>query len=199
MRQQTPGTVLVDSSPLSSPTSSTVEPADPLSYHHLPLDTHPPTFESTDSQLQVSITPESQAATTRAEDIVNREIHTRKNSAHARSEMTREYNKHHHVQSFVVGQYVTANIPRLDRAATDNKRILCRIIDIAGSKEQPEYKLRCQYGLLKELHLISALAAVSTAIQQSQGNSISINKTGNKITLAHAASQESTGNKVGVS
>ena len=78
MRQQTPGTVLVDSSPLSSPTSSTVEPADPLSYHHLPLDAHPPTFESTGNQLQVSITPESQAATMRAEDIVNREIHARK-------------------------------------------------------------------------------------------------------------------------
>ena len=93
MRQQTPSTVMVDSSPLSSPTSSTVEPADPLSYHHLPLDAHPPIFESTGNQLQVSITPESQAAITRAEDIFNREIHARKNNAHARSEMTRKYNK----------------------------------------------------------------------------------------------------------
>ena len=108
-------------------------------------------------------------------------------------------NKHHHIQSFVVGQYSTANISRLDRAATDNKRILCRIVDIAGSREKPGYKLRCLYGLLKGLHPTSALAAVSTAIQQSQGNSISINKTGNEITLAHSASQASTSNKVGVS
>ena len=57
-------------------------------------------------------------------------------------------NKHHHIQSFVVGQYITANIFRLDRAAADNKRILYRIVDIAGSKEQPGYKLRCLYGLL---------------------------------------------------
>ena len=88
---------------------------------------------------------------------------------------------------------------RLDRAATDNKRILCRIVDIADSKEQPGYKLRCLYGLLKGLHLTSALAAVSTTIQQSQGNPISINKTGNEIALAHAASQASTSSKVGVS
>ena len=72
--------------------------------YNLPLVAHPLTFESTGNQLQVSITPESQAATTRAEDIVNREIHVRKNNAHARSEMTRKYNKHHLVQSFVVGQ-----------------------------------------------------------------------------------------------
>ena len=99
----------------------------------------------------------------------------------------------------MVGQYITANVSRLDRAATDNKRIPYRIVDIAGSKEQPGYKLRCLYGLLKGLHPTSALAAVSTSIQQSQGNSISINKTGNEITLAHAASQASTSNKVGVS
>ena len=49
------------------------------------------------------------------------------------------------------------------------------------------------------IHPTSALAAVSTAIQQSQGNSISINKTGNEITLAHEASQASTSNKVGAS
>ena len=125
---------MADSSPLSSPTSI-MEPADPLAYHHLPLNDRPPTSEPTGKEA--SITPESQAAAARAEDIVNREIHARKNNAHARSAMTRKYNKHHHIQSFVVGQYITANISRLDRAATDNKRILCRIVDIAGSKEQP--------------------------------------------------------------
>ena len=48
---------------------------------------------------------------------------------------------------------MSANISCLDRAATDNKRILCRIVDIAGSKEQPGYKLRCLYGLLKGLYI----------------------------------------------
>ena len=67
----------------------------------------------------------------------------------------------------MVGQFVAANLSCLDRAATDNKRILSRIVDIAGSKEQPGYKLRCLYGLLKGLHPTSALVAVSTAMQQS--------------------------------
>ena len=43
--------------------------------------------------------------------------------------------------------------------------------------------------------LKSALAVVSTAIPQSQGNSTPTNKTRNEITLAHAASQASTSNK----
>ena len=102
IRQQTPSTVMVDSSPLSSPASSTVESADPSSYHHLLLHTHPPTSESEFTGNEPSIAPVSQAATARVEDIFNREIHARKNNAHARSIMTRKYNKHHHVQSFVV-------------------------------------------------------------------------------------------------
>ena len=67
----------------------------------------------------------------------------------------------------------------LDGGTMDNKRILCRIADIAGSKEQPGYKLP------KGLH------PLSTSIQQSQGHSTSINKTLNEIAA--------TSNKVGVS
>ena len=70
MRQQT-STVMVDSSPLSSPTPATMGPADPLCYHHLSLNARPPTSESTGNELPIS--PGSQAATARAEDIVKRE------------------------------------------------------------------------------------------------------------------------------
>ena len=89
---------MVDSSPLSSP-ASTAESADPPSYHHLLLCTRPLTSESEFTGNEPSITPESQAATARADDIVNREIHARKKNAHARSAMARKYNKHHHIQS----------------------------------------------------------------------------------------------------
>ena len=41
--------------------------------------------------------------------------------------------------------------PCLDCASIDNKRILCRIVGIAGSKEKPGYKLRCLYAVLKGL------------------------------------------------
>ena len=46
------------------------------------------------------------------------------------------------------------------RAATNSKRILCRIVDIAGSKEQPGYKFRCLYGLLEGLYPTSTLVVV---------------------------------------
>ena len=108
--------------------------------------------------FRVSQSPSRRQRLPRVEDIVRWEIHAPKNNAHARSEMTRNYNNHHYVQSLVlVGQYVTANISRLDRAATDNKRIVRRTIGIAGSKEQRGYKLQCLYGLLKGLHPTSAL------------------------------------------
>lgn len=108
--------------------------------------------------------------------------------------MARKHNGHHYVQFIVVGQ-CPCKYSRLNRAATDNKRILCRTVDIAGSKEKTEWKLRCLYGLLKGLHPTSALVAVSTAMQQFD----LYNKTRNETTLAHVASQEPTNNKVGVS
>ena len=85
----------------------------------------------------------------------------------------------------------------IPRATADSERILCRIVEIVGNKEKPKYKLRCLYGLLKGLHPTSALAtcAVSTAIQQSQGNSIPINKTRNDITLAQATPQAPISNE----
>ena len=78
--------------------------------------------------------------------------------------------------------------------------VLPQIIDgfIAGGKE-PGYKLRCLYGLLEGLHPTSAVAAVSTAKQQSQENPTPIDMAGNEITLARAGSQASTRNKLGVS
>ena len=80
-----------------------------------------------------------------------------------------------------------------------NRRVLCRIIDTAGSGEQPRFKLRCLYDPLEGLSPTSTLLAVSTAIQQSQGDFTSTNKTGNEFALTRAASRASAGNEVGVS
>ncbi|KAF8536145.1 hypothetical protein BDD12DRAFT_808003 [Trichophaea hybrida] len=78
--QHSPNTV--DSSPLSSP-ASTVVPSPTISHIS-------------------SIILESQTATVRAKDIIKREIDAYKNNAHARTEMTRKYNNHHHAQSFMI-------------------------------------------------------------------------------------------------
>jgi len=51
----------------------------------------------------------------------DREIQARQNNTKARQDMARKYNRHHKIEVFVTGQYVTAKVPRLDRAATDNR------------------------------------------------------------------------------
>ena len=64
---------------------------------------------------------------------------------------------------------------RLNRAATDNKRMLCRIAVV----------VRNGLGCIQHPHW-------------QQSNSISVSKAGNEIALAHAVSQASTGSKVSV-
>jgi hypothetical protein len=140
-----------------------------------------------------------QSVRDRATDMQNREIQARQNNTKARQDMARKYNRHHKIEIFVTGQYVTAKVPRLDRAATDNRRILGRVVEVSGSDAQPAYKLRCCYGLLKGVFPTSALASVSAVIQKEQGDSISLSSTGNEITLHQAAAQASTSNKAGVS
>ena len=87
--------------------------------------------------------------------------------------MTRKCNNHRHVQSFVVGQYCP------DRVATGDKRILCRTVDIAGSKEQPGYKLRRLYGATSNLCSQNPHTAIPRKFHLYHGN---------EATLAHAAS-----------
>jgi len=97
--------------------------------------------------------------------------------------MTGKYNRHHQVESFAIGQYVTIRIPREDCTAT-NKRILCRVVDIAG----PGYKLRSQYGLLQEMCPTSACTRqCERCYSEEKGELISLSNSGNEITLAHAA------------
>jgi len=51
-----------------------------------------------------------------------REMQARTNLAAARTNMTGRYNRHHRIDTFSIGQYVTIRIPMVDRAATDNRR-----------------------------------------------------------------------------
>jgi len=113
--------------------------------------------------------------------------------------MTEKYNRHHKIEIFTVGQYVTVKVPRADRTSTDNRRLLCRVVGVAGSTTKRGYQLHCEYGLLQRLWSTSALAGVTAAIQQHQGDVISLSQSGNEITLAQAAANASTSNRAGVS
>jgi hypothetical protein len=90
-------------------------------------------------------------------------------------------------------------VPREDRTSTDNHRLLCRVAGLAENITKPGYQIRCEYGLLQQLWSTSALAGVTAAIQQYQGDVISLSQSGNEITLAQAAANASTSNRAGVS
>ena len=126
-------------------------------------------------------------------------MQARINLAAARANLTETYNRHHHIETFTVGQCVTIGIPRGDHAATDNRRLQCRVVGIAGNESRLGYKLRCEFGLLQKIYPTSTLASVSSAIQKEKADLISLSKSGNEITLAYAASKASTSNKAGVS
>ena len=134
-----------------------------------------------------------------AAKVIQHEMLARRNLAKARTDMTEKYSRHHKIEIFTVGQYVTVKVPREDRTSTDNRRLLCRVVGVAGSTTKPSYQLRCEYGLLQRLWSTSALAGVTAAIQQHQGDVISLSQSGNEITLAQAAANASTSNRAGVS
>ena len=49
---------------------------------------------------------------------------------------------------YKIGDYVSARIPRIDRASTDLQRLPCVVVGIIG-KAQQLYRLRCKDGVLK--------------------------------------------------
>jgi len=134
-----------------------------------------------------------------AAKVIQHEMLARRNLAKAQTDMTEKYNCHPKVEIFTVGQYVTVKVPREDRRSTDNRRLLCRVVGVARSTTKRGYQLRCEYGLLQWLWSTSALAGVTAAIQQHQGDVISLSQSGNEITLAQAAANASTSNRAGVS
>ncbi|KAL7272620.1 hypothetical protein RUND412_004566 [Rhizina undulata] len=89
----------------------------------------------------------------------------RENSKLACQCMSVKYNKKFSVQTFEVDQYMTLTIDHLDRASTDNRRMICRVLDMPHADH---HKLRCVYRLLKGLHLTRELQAVNEVIGTQQ-------------------------------
>jgi len=85
-------------------------------------------------------------------------MQARTNLAAARANMTESTTGIiNHIETFTVGQYITIRIPRKDRAATDNRRLLCRVADIAGNDSRASYMHRCEFGLLQKTYPTSTL------------------------------------------
>ena len=77
--------------------------------------------------------------------------------------MKDRYNKKK-VQTFKVGDAVSVQIPRIDRAATDLHRLPCIVVARHGNKHF-QYRLLCKYGLLESSYPESKLEAFAGAQQ----------------------------------
>ena len=89
----------------------------------VPASSHPPSPCGSEATI-----PDTIGSASHTSNIRNREMSARTNLATARTNMAGKYNRHHQVESFAIGQYITIRIPREDRPATDNKRSLCRVV-----------------------------------------------------------------------
>ena len=77
--------------------------------------------------------------------------------------MKDRYNKKK-VRTFKVGDAVSVQIPRIDRAATDLHRLPCTVVARHGNKHF-QYRLLCKYGLLESSYPESELEAFAGAQQ----------------------------------
>ena len=93
--------------------------------------------------------------------------------------MKKKYCKKRKVVKFNVGDYVSARIPRADRASTDLQRFPCLVIGIVG-KTQELYRLRCRDGVLKSCLLASELEVFAGTFKSEEWGD-------NMITLREAA------------
>ena len=77
--------------------------------------------------------------------------------------MKDRYNKKN-VQTFKVGDAVSVQMPRIDRAATGLHRLPCIVVARYGNKHF-QYRLLCKYGLLESFYPESELKAFAGAQQ----------------------------------
>lgn len=81
----------------------------------------------------------------------------RQRTAQARTRMVNRDQQVNPLILFAIGDLVSLRIPRKDRHATDNKRILCRIISIP---HPGLYKLQTEYGILEKQSPVRELESV---------------------------------------
>lgn len=108
--------------------------------------------------------------------------------------MVKKYSNRHEIEEFSVRDYVGLKIPREGRTCSGNLRLTCQVIAVPRSDC---YRLRCQYGLLAGLHTL-VLTRIPTP-QADRNILLDSAPEAGEITLAQAARQESTGNKVNIS
>ena len=67
----------------------------------------------------------------------------------SRSRMVKKYNTNKRVRTFDVGEKVSLKVPRVDRHATDDKRLPCYVLEVPCENK---YRLQSKFGVLNRLY-----------------------------------------------
>jgi hypothetical protein len=143
------------------------------------------------SPIQIESSPEPSTSATQSLHIEDPIITlARDNIRVARDKMVTKHNKQSNIESFEDGDIVLVKIPRIDRTATDQRKLFGRVLSKAF--RPPRYKVQTQYGIIdrlfptKELKLVPLI--VSTTIEIGDNQAI--------IPLSKAAKLNSSGERV---
>ena len=111
--------------------------------------------------------------------------------------MVQKYGRTHTVEIFEAGDLVSLKIPRFDRSATDNLRVICRVL---GQPRVNRYQLMSEHGLLDRHFPIAELLRVPRSAEGGLGDAIPTTAAGApQITMRALARLVSTSVAVGVS
>jgi hypothetical protein len=100
------------------------------------------------------------------------------------------YRQRHTITTFSKGDHVSIAVPAHDRGPTDSKRIFGKIIEV-GEDKPDYYEIATRHGILDRMFPVNQLLPLPPTI------SLEIpSRRMKKITLAHAARQESTSSTV---
>lgn len=116
------------------------------------------------------------------------ELHAkaRQNQIHANKRAVKQYSKQHTIRTFSKGDYISIAIPAQDRGPTDPKRIFGKVLEV--DEQRPDlYEIATPHGILDRMYPVNQLLPLPPSI------TVEIpTRRMKKITLAHAARQEST-------
>ena len=113
--------------------------------------------------------------------------------ADSRNQMVIKHKKRFIIESFAIGDLVSAVVPRMDRTGTDDRRIFAKVIK---KPKKNRYQIVTKYGIIKNLLPTNGLIRLQVSKATSDSFTWDESKT---ITLHAAADANSTSDKVGLS
>jgi hypothetical protein len=111
----------------------------------------------------------------------------------ARDHMIKKHDKHSNIEVFSIGDIVLVKLPRVDRTATDQRKLFARVI--GKDHQPPRHRIQTQFGIVDRLFPTRELKSVPLVVT----NTINIGDNKKSITLSQAAKQNSLGTRIVIS